>query len=248
MKVSIITVSYNSAKTIIETIESVVNQSYDNIEYIIIDGDSKDGTKDIIESYKHQIHTIVSEPDKGIYDAMNKGLALATGDVIGLLNSDDTFAHKDVIKNVVATFNAKQVDAVYGNLKYINGATKATVRNWKSGAYRRSKFLFGWMPPHPTFFVKREAYEQFGRFDTSLKSAADYELMLRFLYKNKVTAAHNNEVMVLMRTGGQSNASLKNHILANLEDRKAWIKNQLYPYFFTTLLKPVRKIPQFVNL
>lgn len=248
MKVSIITVSYNSAKTIIETIESVINQSYDNIEYIIIDGDSKDGTMDIIESYKHKIHTVVSEPDKGIYDAMNKGLALATGDVIGLLNSDDTFAHNDVIKNVVAKFSTKPIDAVYGDLKYINGANKSTVRHWKSGRYKRNKFLFGWMPPHPTFFVKREVYEQFGSFDTSLKSAADYELMLRFLYKNKVAAAYNNEVMVFMRTGGQSNASIKNHLLANLEDRKAWIKNQLYPYFFTTLLKPARKIPQFVNL
>ena len=247
MKVSIITVSYNAERTIEETLQSVTNQTHKNIEYIIIDGASKDATISIINKYAHKIHTFVSEKDKGIYDAFNKGLKLATGDVIGLLNSDDIYAHDHVVENVVNCFEQNDVDAVYGDLKYVSPVDNLkTIRYWKSGKYNRSKFIFGWMPPHPTFFVKREAYEQFGLFDTDLRSAADYELMLRFLYKEGLKVAYNPEVMVLMKTGGQSNASLKNRLLGNQEDRKAWIKNELKTYFFTSFMKPIRKLPQFI--
>jgi glycosyltransferase involved in cell wall biosynthesis len=246
MKVSIITVAYNSSKTIKETIDSVITQSYKNIEYIIVDGASTDGTVELVKSYGSQIAKFVSEKDKGIYDAINKGISMATGDIVGILNSDDVYTHKDIIKNIVDTFEQKGVDAVYGDLQYVSPEDNSkVVRYWKSGSYNRNKFIYGWMPPHPTFFVKREVYEQYGTFDLSLKSAADYELMLRFLYKNSISAAYIPEVMVWMKTGGQSNASLINHFLGNMEDRQAWIKNNLNVYFFTTLLKPLRKLPQF---
>ena len=249
MKVSIITVAYNSAKTIEETIQSVTSQTYQNIEYIIIDGASTDRTIHIINQYSDQISKLVSEKDEGIYDAINKGLKLATGEIIGILNSDDTYAHSRVIENVVRRFEEEGVDSVYGDLKYVSRVDRnKTIRYWKSGVYNRKKFVYGWMPPHPTFFVKREIYEQFGIFDTNLKSAADYELMLRFLYKHKVSAAYNEEVMVYMKTGGQSNASLINHLLGNHEDRKAWGKNGLRSYFFTSIFKPIRKIPQFLTV
>ena len=247
MKISIITVAYNSEKTIQETIDSVLNQTYENIEYIIVDGKSSDTTVDIVKSYGNKIAKFVSEPDKGIYDAINKGIRMATGEVVGILNSDDVLAHEGVIENVVNLMQEKQVDSVYGDLKYVSPEDNSKVkRYWKSGNYKRNKFLYGWMPPHPTFYVKREAYEQFGTFDTSLSSAADYELMLRFLYKHHVSAAYNKEVMVYMKTGGKSNASLWNHIVGNMEDRKAWVKNNLNALFFTTLIKPFRKVPQFI--
>lgn len=247
MKVSVITVAYNSSKTIRETIDSVVSQTYDQIEYIIVDGKSTDGTIEIVKSYGDKISKFVSEKDNGIYDAINKGLEMASGDVISILNSDDIFAHEKVIENTVAVFESEQVDTVYGDLKYVSPTDNTKVkRYWKSGVYKRKKFLFGWMPPHPTFFVKREVYEKHGTFDTSLTSAADYELMLRFLYKNKVSAGYNPEVMVLMKTGGQSNASLLNHIVGNKEDKMAWIKNGLKSFSFTTWIKPIRKVPQFL--
>ena len=226
MKVSIITVAYNSSKTIKETINSVLAQTYNNIEYIIVDGKSTDGTVELVQSYGDKISRFVSEKDNGIYDAINKGVKMATGDVVGILNSDDILSHNRIIQGVIDTFEQEQVDSVYGDLKYVSPTDNSkTVRYWKSGDYNRNKFIFGWMPPHPTFYVKRKAYEQFGLFDTNLKSAADYELMLRFLYKHKISAAYINEVMVYMKTGGQSNASLLNHILGNKEDRKAWINN-----------------------
>ena len=247
MKLSIITVAYNSAKTIDKTIKSVLNQSYENLEYIIVDGQSTDGTIEIVKSYGTKISKFISESDKGIFDALNKGIAMATGEVIGILNSDDELAHSDVLRNVIHTMRNNEVDSVYGDLKYVapedNSKTK---RYWKSGQYKRKKFLYGWMPPHPTFYVKREVYEKYGNFDTSLSSAADYELMLRFLYKHHVSAAYNEEVMVYMKTGGKSNASLLNHLVGNMEDRKAWVKNNLKSLFFTTLIKPFRKVPQFL--
>jgi glycosyltransferase involved in cell wall biosynthesis len=246
MKVSIITVAYNSEKTINQTILSVINQSYQDIEYIIVDGNSSDSTIDIVKSYGDNIAQFISEPDKGIYDAINKGIGMATGEIVGILNSDDELAHTDVIKHVVDLMDKEQVDSVYGDLKYVAPTDNAQVkRYWKSGNYKRNKFLFGWMPPHPTFYVKREVYEKYGNFDLSLSSAADYELMLRFMYKHKISAAYNEEVMVYMKTGGKSNASLLNHLVGNMEDRKAWVKNNLRSLFFTTLIKPFRKLPQF---
>lgn len=247
MKVSIITVCYNSAKTIEDTIKSVLNQSYDNIEYIIIDGQSKDNTMEIVNNYSGMISKVVSEKDKGMYDACNKGIAMATGDVIGILNSDDVFANKHIVQMVVDKMKKENTDALYGDLKYVSPDNLfKTHRYWKSGSYKRNKFIFGWMPPHPTFFIKKEAYQQFGGFNLNLKSAADYELMLRMLFKNKLKASYLPTVMVLMRDGGMSNATINSRLRGNTEDKMAWKLNGLQAMFFTMILKPIRKIPQFI--
>ncbi len=247
-KVSIITVCYNSAKTIEDTIQSVVNQTYDNIEYIVIDGVSTDNTLDIINKYKVQITTIVCEKDNGIYDAINKGIGLATGDIIANLNSDDFYIDSNVIADVVATFEKEKTDTLYADLYYVDAVdTNKIVRYWKSKAYKDGLFLKGWMPPHPTFFVKKEVYQKHGLFDLQFKSAADYEIMLRFIHRFKTSIAYLPRVIVKMRVGGVSNASLSNRIKANKEDRKAWEVNGLKPTAFTLIFKPLSKILQFVK-
>ena len=246
-KISIITVTYNSALTIEDTLRSVQLQDYPNIEHIIVDGNSTDETVDIVKAFPH-VAKWVSEEDGGLYDAMNKGVQLATGDIIGILNSDDLHAHNQVLSKVVSKFIDKPVDAVYGDLHYVNAAnTDKIVRVWKSGKYKKSKFVFGWMPPHPTFFVKKQVYEQAGRFNVSLKRSADYELMLRILVKYQFKADYLEEVLVKMRTGGISNSNWGSRVKANLEDRAAWKINNLKPYFFTLYLKPVRKLLQFIH-
>ncbi|MEM1220543.1 MAG: glycosyltransferase family 2 protein [Bacteroidota bacterium] len=247
MKVSIITATYNSSETIRDTIESVLCQTYKNIEHIIIDGASKDGTLEIVHSYGGKIAKVISEPDGGIYDAMNKGISMASGDVVGILNSDDFFAHDRVIEKVVRSFEMTECDSAYGDLQYVDPSeTAKVVRNWRAGRYTRNSWLYGWMLPHPTFYVRKDVYERFGTFNLRLRSAADYEIMLRFLYKNKISATYIPEVLVRMRTGGVSNSSIKNRLAANKEDRQAWRMNGLTPRFYTTLLKPIRKIGQFV--
>lgn len=249
LTVSIITVSYNSENTIIDTIESVINQDYPFIEYIIVDGNSKDGTMNIIGGYGSKIQRVISEPDKGIYDAMNKGLQLASGDIVGILNSDDYYVDNTVISNVAACFEVAAVDAMYSDLLYVNTkkGVERVVRYWKSGMYNRNRFLFGWMPPHPTFFVRRSVYKSYGDFNLTLKSAADYEIMLRFLYKHSISCTYLPKVTIKMRTGGVSNASLNNRIRANREDRKAWQINNIRPYFFTLFFKPLLKISQYFS-
>lgn len=246
MKVSIITVTYNSEAYLEQTIRSVLSQSYEDIEYIIVDGGSTDNTKHIISLYQNKISRFVSEKDKGIYDALNKGLAMASGDVIGILHSDDFYAHERVIEKVVKTFKDTQADALYANLCYVDAKnTSKITRKWLSGEYKENSFLYGWMPPHPTFFVKKDVYKRIGHFDLNFKTSADYELMLRFIHKHRIKLAYLNEYIVNMRVGGQSNASINNRIIANLEDRKAWEVNGIKPYFFTLWLKPLRKIRQF---
>lgn len=246
MKVSIITVSYNSALTIVDTIKSVINQDYKDIEYIIIDGSSSDNTLALIEPFKNQISKIVSEPDKGIYDAMNKGLALATGDIIGILNSDDVYADHSVISDVVASMHRAKTDACYADLCYVekNDLSKV-VRYWQSGPYFKNNFMKGWMPPHPTFFLKKECYQKFGFFNLEFRTSADYEIMLRMLYKHGVSCTYLPRVIIQMRVGGQSNVSIKNRIKANREDRKAWAVNGLKPGVFTLFRKPLSKISQY---
>jgi glycosyltransferase involved in cell wall biosynthesis len=246
MKVSIITPSFNSAHTILNTINSVASQNYPHIEYIIIDGGSTDGTKEIIQANAHLIDHWVSERDQGIYDAMNKGILRATGDVIAILNSDDFYVHDEVIQRVVQHFKRTRADSVYGDLQYVAPFNSAKViRHWVSGHYHRRNFLYGWMPPHPSFFVKRKIYDSFGLFNTRLKTSADYELMLRFLYKNKVSSHYLPELLVRMRAGGASNQSWRRRFSTNWEDHRAWKMNGLQSYFFTAILKPVRKINQF---
>lgn len=247
MKVSIITVCFNSQNTIEQTIISVLGQSYKNIEYIIIDGNSTDNTLAIIQKYASKITTLVSEKDNGIYDAMNKGIALATGEIIGILNSDDVYAYNDAILDVVNKINETKANALYADLVYVHKNNLFKIkRYWKSGLYKHSKFKWGWMPPHPTVFIKKHVYEKFGNFNLELKSAADYEFMLRIFYKEKIIPAYLEKVITKMRTGGESNANLKNRIKANNEDRKAWKINNINPFWLTLYFKPLRKVPQFL--
>lgn len=246
MKVSLITVVLNGVDVLGTALHSVATQSYPHIEHIIIDGGSTDGTLDLVASYGSKISTLLSEPDRGLYDAMNKGLALATGDIIGILNADDLLAHPHVIKNIVDKMTATGADSLYADLTYVaKDAPDQVVRYWKSGPFKRSSFKYGWMPPHPTFYVKRHVYNQFGVFDTQFKSAADYELMLRLLYKQGISTCYLPEVTVRMRVGGKSNASLLNRLLANQEDQAAWKANGLNMPFYTPYLKPLRKVGQF---
>lgn len=245
LKISLITVVLNNQTFIRDAIDSVLSQTYPNIEYIIIDGGSSDDSLSIINEYKDKLK-LISEPDKGIYDAMNKGLAMATGDIIGFLNSDDFYADADIVQQVADFFEAHNADAVYGDLDYVSLLDKhKVVRRWRSGAYKPELFYRGWMPPHPTFFVRSDVYKRCGGFNTQLKSAADYELMLRLALVHKIQIGYINQVWIKMRLGGQSNRSFRNRLKANLEDRKAWEINGLKPRWYTLLLKPVQKIPQY---
>ncbi len=247
MKISIVTISFNSAKTISDTINSVINQKGVELEYILVDGGSTDGTIEIIESFGDKIHHFVSEPDKGIYDAMNKGVDLATGDIVGVLNSDDFYSNEYVLSKVIQKFE-DNIDAVYGDLVYVKqDDTSKITRTWVSKDYQEDAFKKGWMPPHPTFFVRKSIYEKFGSYSLELRSAADYEFMLRVIHKHQINLAYLNEVIVKMRVGGESNVSLKNRVKANKEDRKAWKMNDLKMPPFLFIRKPLSKIGQFLK-
>ena len=201
----------------------------------------------IIKDNEDLISNWISEPDSGIYDAMNKGINIATGEIIGILNSDDIYFDNYVIEKVVNAFKKHKTDSLYSNLIYVNKDNFEKIdRFWKSGRYYRKNFLFGWMPPHPTFFVRSDIYKKYGNFDKSLSSAADYEFMLRVLYRYRISSLYLNFISVKMRSGGNSNSSIKSRIIGNFQDKLAWKKNSIKPYFFTTLLKPIRKIPQFL--
>lgn len=243
-RISIITATYNSASTIHDCLESVSSQSLKS-QHIIIDGGSTDKTLDIIKSHPHAL-SLVSEPDRGIYDAMNKGISLASGDIIGILNSDDYYPNNQILEKVCTHFVNASLDSCYGDLHYVDFANTGKVtREWKSGNYSAGSFYWGWMPPHPTFFVRSSVYEKYGMFNLDLGTAADYELMLRFLVKFKITTCYIPEVLVKMRVGGTSNVSFKNRLKANRMDRKAWQVNGLVPYPWTTYFKPLRKLGQF---
>lgn len=246
MKVSIITVVLNNEPLVRDAIESVLSQTYADVQYIVIDGGSTDGSLDIIQSYDDKISVIVSEPDEGIYDAMNKGLALASGEVVAFLNADDFYAHSSVIEHAVGVFQKTNADVVYADLDYVSRTDKSkVVRKWRSGEFGLNRFKQGWMPPHPTFFAKRSLYQQFNGYKQELNSSADYELMLRFCFVNRAKVAYLPEVLVKMRLGGQSNRSLKNRLLANLQDRKAWEINNIKPTWYTFLMKPLSKVKQY---
>lgn len=247
LRISIITVTYNSAGTIAHAIQSVQQQSYPHIEHVIVDGLSADGTLDIVRSFSH-IKTVISEKDNGMYDAMNKGIGLASGEIIGILNSDDFYPDETVIHKVVEKFQNNDCDAVYGDLIYVDEKkVKKVKRKWIAGHYKKGSFLHGWMPPHPTFFVRKKIYEQYGLFNLQLGTAADYEMMLRLMHRHEINTAYVNEVIVHMRAGGLSNKSFGNRLNANQNDRMAWIVNNLKPYPHTLYLKPLRKIGQFLT-
>jgi glycosyltransferase involved in cell wall biosynthesis len=247
--ISIITVCYNSAATLPDTIRSVVAQVGMSIQHILVDGGSTDGSIALIEGYarEHKHVVWVSEKDQGLYDAMNKGLSLCTGVVIGLLNADDFYCRTDALKLVAEKFAHENPDALYADLNYVDaGHADRIIRRWKSGIYKPNSFLWGWMPPHPTFFVRKEVYNQYGGFRLDMGSAADYELMLRFIHKNQIQLSYLPQTIIHMRAGGVSNKQLKNRMRANEMDNKAWEVNGLKPYFFTRWLKPLRKIKQFL--
>ncbi|MEI2759418.1 MAG: glycosyltransferase family 2 protein [Bacteroidia bacterium] len=247
MKISIVTITYNSAATIEDTIKSVVAQDYSDMEYLLIDGKSKDNTLQIVEKYKDKITKIVSEKDGGLYYGLNKGLKMASGDVIGAIHSDDLYAHAQVISNVMKLFNADpELEGVYADLIFVNREdTNKVMRVWKAGECKPDSFEKGWMPPHPTFFVRKSVYEKYGYINTDLKLSADYELMLRLIHKHKIKIAYLPETIVKMRMGGVSNVSFFVKLKANIEDKLAWKMNNLKPGFFTTLRKPLRKISQY---
>lgn len=246
MKISIITATYNSGATVLDTLNSIRSQDHPSIEHIIVDGGSTDTTLDIVRSFSH-VSKVVSEKDKGIYDAMNKGIRMAGGDVIGILNSDDVYVDGSVLSAVAKIFEDPAVMTVYADLQYVQADDLTRVqRTWRSGEFTKKKFFYGWMPPHPTFFVRREVYDRVGLFNLELRSAADYEMMLRILLKNELSTHYLQRVIVRMRAGGMSNATFSNRLRANKEDRLAWKLNKIKPYFFTLYLKPLRKIHQFL--
>lgn len=244
MKVSIITVCLNSVGTIEDTIKSVLSQSYKNIEYIIIDGGSTDGTLDIINRYKKNIAKVVSEPDNGVYDAMNKGIKLSTGDIIATLNSDDMYANQTIVGQMVEFIQNNGLDAAYGDLVYIdhNSANHVT-RFWKAGEYKKGSFCYGWILPHPTFFCQKNIFERFGYFNDKLQIAADFELMLRFIEKHRIKVGYLPKVIVKMRAGGKANV-LRGIIRGNWEIIRSFRLNNLplSPWFF--IVKPITKISQ----
>lgn len=245
MKISIITVCLNNRATIGDTLNSVLSQSCKELEYIIVDGGSDDGTLAVLAEYGNRITRTISEPDHGMYDAMNKGIAVASGDVIGILNADDVYVDSDVLVRVADIFKNAENDACYADLVYVDAAGR-TVRSWKAGEYLRRKMYAGWMPPHPTFFVRRSCYEQHGGYRTDMGTSADYELMLRYLLCHSVTPAYLPEVLVRMRIGGSSNCSIVHRLKAHMMDWRAWRVNGLWPYPWTIPLKPLRKLGQWV--
>jgi glycosyltransferase len=248
IKISLITVTYNADKFLEACFASVRVQKGVNLEYIVIDGGSTDNTLKIVQVNGNLISHFVSEKDQGMYDALNKGINLATGDVIGVLNADDMLASDTILRQVSLKMDESGADILYGDLDYIDPENNnKIIRHWRSRPYKRGLFQWGWMPAHPTFYARRELFEQYGNYRLDMGSAADYELMIRFLHKHKVKAVYLPEVMVKMRAGGMSNNSLTARLKANKADREAMKINGLEHPWLAALLKPIRKIPQFLG-
>lgn len=240
MTISIITVTYNSATTLRDTLNSILTQTNQNYEVILIDGKSQDDTLLIVKEYEKTFcgkMRWISEPDKGIYDAMNKGIAMASGDVIGILNSDDFYFNQNVLMEIENVFESHDTDCVFGNLVYVDAAnTDIIKRVWKGSEYREGRFKYGWVPAHPTFYVKRECYEKYGLYDLSYQVSADFELMMRFLAKYKIKSHFLDKYFVRMRSGGESNGTLKNILRGNQNIMRAFKEHNvpaapLYPVF-----------------
>ena len=248
MKITLITVTYNSASTIKDCISSIYNQTYEDIEHIVIDGASKDNTVEIIKSIPNRVVKLISEPDKGIYDAMNKGISHASGEVVGILNSDDFYRENNVIENIMKLFQKQKTDCIFANINYVHPINvDRIVRKWISGPYGSKDFNKGWHPPHPAFFVKNEYFKIYGDYDLSFKLAADFELMLRFLEKYKLSNYYYPESIVNMRLGGVTNRNLRNIFDQNIECYKAFKKNQLKVSILYPLFRLLPKIKQFFN-
>lgn len=246
MRISLITAVFNRAHTLGETLRSIRSQVWHNVEHIVIDGGSSDGTLALLDQHRDSIAHMVSEPDLGVYSALNKGISRASGDVVGFLHADDQFASPHALSHVAAAFEDPSVEAVYGDLAYVkqNDASKV-VRYWRAGRYQRDQLAQGWMPPHPTFYVRREIYSRLGAFNTRYRISADYDHMLRILWNGGVRATYIPEVLVRMRTGGISNNTLCNLLLKSREDYMAMRENGIGG-LRSLLMKNVSKIPQFV--
>lgn len=247
MKISVITVCYNAAATLEETIQSVLSQTHPNIEYIIVDGASTDQTPQILAKYKDQLAVCISEPDRGIYDAMNKGLDAATGDIIAILNSDDLFKDPKVLFKVEHWFKELHCDALSTEVEIFTKNPSNVIRHYSSTRWKPWMFRIGWQPPHPGFFVKREVYKKFGKFDTQFRIAADFDLMLRLILKYKIKVAYIPYTSVSMRAGGESQRSFKNIAKTNREDHLALKKNGFFSWYPLIWLKYPLKIFQFIK-
>ena len=249
MKVSIITITYNSAITLRDTMEAVLSQTSKNIEYIVVDGASKDDTVKIIKEYESKFNgqmRWVSEPDKGLYDAMNKGIRMATGDIVGIINSDDFYHRTDVIAKVVEGFQENGIEAIYGDVRFVNPDNlDKTVRYYSSKHFSHQLFRYGFMPAHPTFFTYRRYFEEFGYYKTDYKIAADYELLIRFLYTHKLKSKYLPLDFMKMRMGGTSTASIKSNILLNKEIVRACRENDIWTCMLLLFLKYFIKIFEF---
>ncbi|EFE0328605.1 glycosyltransferase, partial [Escherichia coli] len=226
MRISIITATYNSEKTLLDTLLSLEKQTYPDIEYIVVDGASNDNTIKLIKSNCTKVSKIICEPDKGIYDALNKGIQAASGDVIGFLHSDDLLAYDDAIADIAKTFEITGCDAIYGDLEYVaqNDTTKR-IRLWKSGSFSRFKMKVGWMPPHPSFYMKRKCYRQFGCFSLDYRISADYDSLLRYILKQRISTEYLPKVLVKMRVGGISNRSVSSMVKKSMEDIRVMNQN-----------------------
>ncbi len=244
IRVSLITVTYNAESTIERCIQSVIAQNYQNVEYIVIDGASTDSTLQIINRYAQYIKIIISEPDKGMYDALNKGIKLATGDITGILNADDYFASDDILAHVATAFMDPKTDILYGNLDFVD-QNETIIRKWRTRAYKRRDFDWGWMPAHPTFYCRKSLFNSLGDYSLEYGTAADYELMLRFMHKTKVNAYFLDKVMVRMQCGGMSNKSPINRINAWKFDLKAMRNNGIGLPLIALIMKPLRKLGQY---
>lgn len=249
MKISIITVTYNSASTIKDTLDSVNSQTYKDIEHIIIDGASSDNTLELVRKYGKRVTTIISEKDKGIYDAMNKGIKAATGEIIGILNSDDFLLEKNIIEKIAKTFEENpDIDAVYSNLYYVKQNSPATkIRFWKSKDFKENSFYYGWHPPHPTLYVKKEVYNKYGLFNLKYPLAADFELMLRFFEKDKIKTKYIDIASVGMRLGGATSKNLSNIKRQNIEIIQAFKDNGLKPSPLYPLYRLIPKLTQYLK-
>lgn len=247
MKISIITAVYNNDKTIACTMDSIQNQTYKNIEHIIIDGASTDSTLKIINSKKTAKTIVLSEKDEGIVYAWNKGIGLSSGEIIGLLNSDDFYASNDVIQKIIKEFEDETIEATYGDLHYVSSKDKnKVIRNWKSGSYSANKLKWGWIPPHPTFFLRKRVYDNFGLYNTSYKISMDYEAIIRYIQIGKIKMSYIPSVLVKMRLGGVSNNSIKSTIIKAMEDYES-IRRYKIGGLMTLIFKRLSKISQFIK-
>ena len=251
MKISIITATYNSGKTLRDTIESVLRQSYTDYEYIVKDGGSKDDTLEIVKAYAPKFGDrlkVISEPDQGIYDAMNKGIQMATGDVIGILNSDDFYTSADALQVIADTFANNDIDATYGDIHFVNDDDLSKcVRYYSSAIFRRSFMRLGLMPAHPSFYCKKAVYEKYGTFDTSYKVAADFENLLRIIYVGNIRTKYIPKDFVTMRTGGASTAGLSSRTQIMKDHLRAMKANGIYSNVFLLSLRYVYKLYELVR-